>query len=326
MAPTAASEPPRPPGFAAPELQGAGEWQDAAALPPRYRVSVEGMRALSQARLYGDHEALGVRHLDPDVVWDVPTHIAEGRPAMLSVLYSVKWAMAGVDLEPVLFRLVELSPRRSLLELALAAHLRPRRPWWGPGAWALPEEALLRIREVIHVSLGPSPDGSDDVITRIQGTLDNWGGLPWPIRWLNGLLFGSLPAATRPLWAPLAAAFDPSLRPPSQHAAAALAAARRHTAATTAAATAGVCGAANGAAEAATARAAATARDAAAAVVRAGEAMSEVFGAGSALGAAAGSLGGAVASAAQGAGAGPGVLAGTAAPGGAWLGTGKVEM
>ncbi|KAG2486430.1 hypothetical protein HYH03_014877 [Edaphochlamys debaryana] len=274
---------PLPPGLAAPRLQqeGAG-WRDVGLLPRRYVRAVDTIRGLASARLMSEHEAWA-RGLHAGVEWDAPTHTIRGRSAVVAAVYWFKWAAAGVEVQPQMYRLVELSPRRSLLELALAAHLRPRRPWWGPGAWALPEEVVVRATDLIHVSLGPSPDGSDDVITRIQGTLDNWGGLPWPLCWLLGFPLGSLPAATRPLWAPLAAAFDPSLRPPSQHAAAALAAARHRASATASAAgeLSGATGEAGGEAGAKVAEgadrvahaAARAAEGASAALYRAGEAV-----------------------------------------------------
>ncbi|KAG2426272.1 hypothetical protein HXX76_013029 [Chlamydomonas incerta] len=189
----------------------AAEWRDYGTLPQRYKYTVDGLRSLAAARFMEEHWD-AARHLDVEVTWDVPPIYLQGREAMRVAVWLAKWA-ATVEVTPAMVKYAELDSKRTALELYLTAAVSPHRPWWLPATWLLPRSLPLQATVKLRISKGPAPDGSDDVVTCIDGALHNAPKLPTPIRILNAVALGYLPAATEPLWAPFVALFgDPSYR------------------------------------------------------------------------------------------------------------------
>ncbi|KAG2486422.1 hypothetical protein HYH03_014869 [Edaphochlamys debaryana] len=188
-----------------------GQWKDYSTLPGRYRKTVEKLKALAAARYMDDHWDAS-RVLDVEVTWDVPPILLQGREPMRVAVWLAKWA-ATVHLEPLMVKMQELDDKRTSLELLQVARLAPHRPWWLPATWLLPKEIPIMSTVKLRVSKGPNADGSQDVVTAIDGVIHNAPKLPWPIRSLNALFMGHLPAATETLWSPFVGLFgDPSYR------------------------------------------------------------------------------------------------------------------
>ncbi|KXZ54497.1 hypothetical protein GPECTOR_4g562 [Gonium pectorale] len=188
------------------------EWRDYRHLPPRYKTTLEALRALSKARLMSEHEA-AARHLDVEVDWDAPTIKLQGRDAMRSALYGLKWLLSSTEIKPVMYKLHEVDSKRSRLEVMVQIVAAPHRPWWLPVTWLLPRAVELKGVFQLRVSKGAAPDGSEDVITSLHEQLLNIPTPPAPLRLLSGALLGYLPSASQGLWAPIVGIFaDPSLR------------------------------------------------------------------------------------------------------------------
>ncbi|KAG2436062.1 hypothetical protein HYH02_011573 [Chlamydomonas schloesseri] len=189
----------------------AAEWRDYSTLPRRYKHTVDGLRSLAAARLMEQHWD-AARHLDVEVTWDVPPIYLQGREAMRVAVWLAKWA-AAVELTPAMVKYAELDSKRTALEMYVTAAVSPHRPWWLPATWLLPKTLPLQATVKLRISKGAAADGSDDVVTCIDGAIHNAPKLPTLIRVLNAVALGYLPAATEPLWAPLVALFgDPSYR------------------------------------------------------------------------------------------------------------------
>ncbi|GLC33457.1 hypothetical protein PLESTB_000077600 [Pleodorina starrii] len=197
------------------------EWKDYRHLHPRYRTSVEALRSLAKARLMSQLRGPS-EHLDVEISVDSPFLSLQGRDNMRAAQYIAKWLLAAVDLKPLMYKVRELDDKRTRLELLVEAHMSPHRPWWLPATWLLPKTFTLSGDLQLRISKGPASDGSQDVITALEGRLHNLGKLPLPIRLLNGAVLGYLPSATETFWSPFVGLLgDPSYR---QEAAAAAAA------------------------------------------------------------------------------------------------------
>ncbi|PNW83196.1 hypothetical protein CHLRE_06g310650v5 [Chlamydomonas reinhardtii] len=195
---------------ACPELA-AAEWRDYNSLPRRYRNTVDGLRSLAAARYMEQHWD-AARHLDVEVTWDAPPIYLQGREPMRVAVWLAKWAVA-VEMQPAMVKYAELDSKRTALELFLTAALSPHRPWWLPATWLLPKTIPLQGTVKLRISKGPAADGSQDVVTCIDGAIHNAPKLPTLIRVLNAVALGYLPAATEPLWSPFVALLgDPSYR------------------------------------------------------------------------------------------------------------------
>ncbi|PNH07810.1 hypothetical protein TSOC_005710, partial [Tetrabaena socialis] len=188
------------------------EWKDLTHLSPRYKASLGALRSLARARLMSEHRELSER-LDVDFLWDVAFILVQGRDPVRTAVYGLKWIFAEADLEPFMYKITEMDSKRTRLEVLLNAHFSPHRPWWLPVTWLLPKTMALQAVAEVRISKGAAEDGSEDVVTALDGRLANLGKLPTPIRFFNGVALGYLPAATEPLWSPLVGLFiDPSCR------------------------------------------------------------------------------------------------------------------
>eukprot|EP00198_Chlamydomonas_reinhardtii_P001858 XP_001691194.1 predicted protein [Chlamydomonas reinhardtii] len=142
-----------PPPKTSPRLA-AAEWRDYNSLPRRYRNTVDGLRSLAAARYMEQHWD-AARHLDVEVTWDAP---------------------------PIYLQYAELDSKRTALELFLTAALSPHRPWWLPATWLLPKTIPLQGTVKLRISKGPAADGSQDVVTCIDGAIHNAPKLPTLVR------------------------------------------------------------------------------------------------------------------------------------------------
>ncbi|GIM07264.1 hypothetical protein Vretimale_11461, partial [Volvox reticuliferus] len=187
------------------------EWHDCAALPPRYKTTVEALKSLAAARLMEQHWD-AAEHLDIEVLWDAPPVYLQGREPMRIAVWLAKWA-AVVSLEPMMVKLLELDDRRSRLEMVVQARVMPHRPWWLPATWLLRKEYQLTGTVRLHISKGPKEDGSMDVVTFIDGSLHNMPKLPTALRTLVAIVMGYIPAATESYWSTFIGLLgDPSYR------------------------------------------------------------------------------------------------------------------
>ncbi|KXZ54498.1 hypothetical protein GPECTOR_4g563 [Gonium pectorale] len=190
---------------------GEAEWRPYRTLPARYKTTVEALRSLASARTMEQHWD-AAEHLDLEVTWDVPPIYLQGREPMRLAVWLAKWT-ACVELKPIMVKYEELDSRRTLLELLLESTVSPHRPWWLPVSWLLPRDVTLKANVLLRISKGAAADGSQDVVTLLDGAIHNYPKLPTPIRLINGIAMGYLPAATEALWSPFVGLFgDPSYR------------------------------------------------------------------------------------------------------------------
>eukprot|EP00882_Tetradesmus_deserticola_P001620 GHRQ01001746.1.p1 GENE.GHRQ01001746.1~~GHRQ01001746.1.p1 ORF type:complete len:234 (+),score=98.83 GHRQ01001746.1:159-860(+) len=156
---------------------------------------VNGARKLFEVRTMQEHVDLMNGLLARDVTYDAPPILINNREDMRVAVYLAK-SIATLTLQPALVSVQPLGNGRTIVDVQGSAYVMPKRSWLVPLSLLLP--ASICIRATIRLGVrGPLETGR---IELIDGQWHNLPRFPTLIREFNGIMMGSLPHLTEPLW------------------------------------------------------------------------------------------------------------------------------